>query len=54
MLKRIALNIHPRSENLLGSRQIYQQEFDKCPGTIYLNKGWIDQGGEPKAEFLSF
>ena len=46
--------VHHCISLLLGSRQIYQQEFDICPGTIYVNKGWIDQGGEPKAEFLKY
>lgn len=46
--------VHDCISILLGSRKIYQQEFDKCPGTIYLNKGWIDQGGEPRAEFLKY
>jgi len=46
--------VHDCISLLLGSRQIYQQEFDKCPGTYYLSKGWIDQGAEPKAEFLKY
>lgn len=39
---------------LLGSRALYDQEFARCPGTIYLSKGWIDQGAEPLAEFRRY
>ncbi|MHB8076523.1 DUF1638 domain-containing protein [Desulfosporosinus fructosivorans] len=46
--------VHDCITLLLGSRQIYQQEFEKNPGTIYLSKGWIDQGGEPRAEFQKY
>jgi len=46
--------VHDCISLLLGSGQIYQQEFDKNPGTIYLSKGWIDQGAEPRAEFLRY
>jgi len=46
--------VHDCISLLLGSRQVYQQEFNKNPGTIYLNKGWIDQGAEPRAEFLEY
>lgn len=35
----------------MGAREIYDKEFEKCPGTIYLSKGWIDQGADPLAEF---
>ncbi|MBC2726291.1 MAG: DUF1638 domain-containing protein [Desulfosporosinus sp.] len=46
--------VHDCISLLLGSRQIYQEEFEKCPGTIYLSKGWIDQGGDPKAEYEKY
>lgn len=46
--------VHDCISLLLGSRQIYQQEFDSNPGTIYINKGWIDQGAEPQAEFHKY
>lgn len=46
--------VHDCISLLLGSRQIYQQEFDANPGTIYLSKGWIDQGAEPHAEFQKY
>ena len=46
--------VHDCISLLLGSRQIYQREFEKCPGTYYLSKGWIDQGAEPQAEFLEY
>ncbi|MDO0823726.1 DUF1638 domain-containing protein [Desulfosporosinus nitroreducens] len=39
---------------LMGARQDYEKEFEKCPGTIYLSKGWIDQGAEPLAEFKRY
>jgi len=43
--------VHDCISILMGSREIYNREFEKCPGTIYLSKGWIDQGAEPLAEF---
>lgn len=46
--------VHDCISLLLGSRQLYQQEFDKSPGTIYLSKGWIDQGAEPLAEYQRY
>lgn len=39
---------------LMGARNIYDVEFAKYPGIIYLSKGWIDQGAEPLAEFKRY
>ena len=39
--------VHDCISILLGSRDKYQQEFEKHPGTIYLSKGWLDHGGDP-------
>lgn len=36
---------------LLGSTEAYRRELLKEPGTYYLTKGWIDQGGDPLAVF---
>jgi len=38
----------------MGARKDYDKEFEKYPGTIYLSKGWIDQGAEPLAEFKRY
>jgi len=46
--------VHDCISILMGARQIYDREFEKCPGTIYLSKGWIDQGAEPLAEFKRY
>ena len=46
--------VHDCISILMGSRQIYDREFQKCPGSIYLSKGWIDQGAEPLAEFKRY
>lgn len=46
--------VHDCISILMGSRQIYDSEFQKCPGSIYLSKGWIDQGAEPLAEFKRY
>lgn len=39
--------VHDCISLLLGSRERYQEEFARHPGTIYLSKGWIDAGGDP-------
>ncbi|HWQ40733.1 MAG TPA: DUF1638 domain-containing protein [Desulfosporosinus sp.] len=46
--------VHDCISILMGAREIYNREFVKCPGTIYLSKGWIDQGAEPLAEFKRY
>ena len=46
--------VHDCISILMGARQIYDREFEKCPGSIYLSKGWIDQGAEPLAEFKRY
>jgi hypothetical protein len=39
---------------LLGSRELYDQEFGKCTGTYYLSKGWIDQKGDPVSSYRRY
>lgn len=46
--------IHDCISLLMGAREIYDQEFEKFPASIYLSKGWIDQGAEPLAEFKRY
>lgn len=46
--------VHDCISILMGARQIYDKEFENCPGSIYLSKGWIDQGAEPLAEFKRY
>ena len=46
--------VHDCISILMGAREIYDKEFAKCPGSIYLSKGWIDQGAEPLAEFKRY
>lgn len=46
--------VHDCISILMGSRECYNREFEKCPGTYYLSKGWIDQGAEPLAEFKRY
>ena len=38
----------------MGARKIYDREFGKYPGTIYLSKGWIDQGADPLSEYKRY
>lgn len=39
---------------LLGSRETYRREQKKAPGTIYLTKGWIDEGKPPLVAFEEY
>jgi hypothetical protein len=39
---------------LLGSRAEYYREFHDNPGTYYLSKGWISQGGDPLTSFRQY
>ena len=44
--------VHDYISLLLGSREYYQQEFFKCPGTYYLSStGWIRQKGDPLSSY---
>lgn len=43
--------VHDCISLLLGSREYYQQEFFKCPGTYYLSTGWIRQKGDPLSSY---
>ena len=38
----------------LGSRERYQSEFQSCPGTYYLTRGWLESGSDPLREFLEY
>ena len=48
----------PRTDDciaiLLGSRQAYQHEFNQCPATYYLSKGWLESGSNPLQEYLGY
>ena len=46
--------VHDCITLLMGSREVYDREFERYPATIYLSKGWIDQGAEPLAEFKRY
>jgi hypothetical protein len=46
--------VHDCISLLMGSRQAYYAEFGKCPGTVYLSKGWIDSKGDPLSEYQSY
>lgn len=39
---------------LLGSRQAYQREMQKTPGTYYLSKGWLECGSHPLKEYCTY
>jgi hypothetical protein len=48
----------PRTDDciaiLLGSYQVYRQEFDSEPGTYYLTKGWLEAGSNPLQEYRDY
>ncbi|MDQ7095120.1 DUF1638 domain-containing protein [Desulfosporosinus sp. PR] len=46
--------VHDCISILMGAREIYDKEFEQFPASIYLSKGWIDQGAEPLAEFKCY
>jgi len=46
--------VHDCISLLLGSRELYEQEFKKCPGTYYLSKGWIEQKGDPLSSYRKY
>ncbi len=52
--KLVVPRVHDCISLLLGSRELYDQEFGKCPGTYYLSKGWIDQKGDPVSSFRRY
>jgi len=39
--------VHDCIALLLGSRQAYQEAFDRRPGTYYLTAGWLDEQKDP-------
>jgi len=39
---------------LLGSRQAYQEQFERIPGTYYLSKGWLEAGSNPLNEYRKY
>lgn len=46
--------VHDCISLLLGSRNQYDDQFEKYPATIYLSKGWIKQKGDPMSEFYEY
>lgn len=46
--------VHDCISLLLGAREIYDREFEQCPATYFLSKGWIDQRAEPYGEYLRY
>jgi hypothetical protein len=46
--------VHDCISLLLGSRKLYDSEFNKFPGTYYLSRGWIRQEGDPVASYLRY
>lgn len=46
--------VHDCISLLLGSRESYQREFFKCPGTYYLSTGWIRQQGDPLSSYQRY
>ncbi len=48
----------PRTDDciaiLLGSYQVYRQEFESEPGTYYLTKGWLEAGSNPLQEYRDY
>ena len=46
--------VHDCISLLLGSRELYDKEFNQFPGTYYLSKGWIQQKGDPLASYLRY
>lgn len=43
--------VHDCIAMLLGSRQRYEEEATRCPGTYYLTRGWIEYGKTPYSEY---
>lgn len=41
----VAYRAHDCIACLLGSRQRYDEEFKKAPGTYWLSVGWVERGG---------
>lgn len=46
--------VHDCISLLLGSRAGYNREFHNHPGTFYLSKGWIRQGGDPLTSYKKY
>ena len=46
--------MHDRISILMGARKIYDREFAKYPGSIYLSKSWIVQSADPLAEYKRY
>jgi hypothetical protein len=46
--------VHDCISLLLGSRAEYYREFRANPGTSYLSKGWISQGGDPLTSYRNY
>jgi len=39
--------VHDCISLFLGSAAIYEEQFEKCPGTCYFTAGWLDKGAGP-------
>ncbi len=46
--------VHDCISLLLGSRAEYYRQFCGNPGTYYLSKGWISQGGDPLTSYRNY
>ena len=48
----------PRADDcialLLGSNQVYQEQFFSMPGTYWLSKGWLEAGRRPLNEYHEY
>ncbi len=43
--------VHDCIAMLLGSREVYEEQAARCPGTYYLTRGWIEYGKTPYSEY---
>lgn len=46
--------VHDCISLLLGSGTEYYREFHANPGTFYLSRGWISQGGDPLTSYRNY
>jgi len=46
--------VHDCISLLLGSKKLYDVEFEQYPASYYLSKGWIKQKGDPMSEFYEY
>lgn len=43
--------VHDCIAMLMGSRQAYETEAARCPGSYYLTRGWIEYGRNPYSQY---